>query len=97
MMFKRFAKKETKQLPTLEDWLRGINKIEDPLKLADILLPDWPFVDKVKILMSLPKKTIADNIGMWLLESQLEEFHFSQLALFLESSRRQPGVGPEVL
>ena len=66
-MFKYFTKKEPRQFLTLEDWLKGINKIKDPLKLTDVLLSDWPFVEKVKILGSLPKKAISNKTGMGVL------------------------------
>ena len=83
IMFKCFANKETQQLLTLEDWLKGISKIKDPLKLTDVLLSDWSFEHKVRILRLLPKKALANRAGMELLELQLKEFGHSQLAQVL--------------
>lgn len=79
-MLKYLVKKEKRQQSALEDWLKKSKKIRDPLKLTDILLSDWPFVNKVKILISLPKKAIRDNTGMRLLESRLKESGCFQLA-----------------
>lgn len=55
-MFKYIAKKEKRQQLALESWFKRVNEVKDPLKLADILLSDWPFANKVKVLVSLPKK-----------------------------------------
>lgn len=82
-MLKYFAKKEPQQLLTLEDWFKATGKIKDPLKLTDVLLSDWPFGDKVRILGLLPRKAIANKNGMELLEVRLEESGHSQIAQVL--------------
>ena len=85
-MLKYFAKKRTQepqQLLTLEDWFKGIGKIKDPLELTNVLLSDWPFGDKARILGLLPKKAIGNKVGMELLELQLEEFGHFQVAQVL--------------
>ena len=82
-MFKYFTNKEPRQFLTLEDWLKGTRKIKDPLKLTDVLLSDWPFVEKVKILGALPKKAISNKIGMGVLELKLEKSGCPQLAQVL--------------
>lgn len=80
MMFKYLARKEMRQQLTLEDWLKKIKKVQDPLKLTDILLSDWPFVNKVKVLLSLPKMAVDNNTGMRYLEFRLEDSGCFELA-----------------
>ena len=80
-MFKYIAKKEKRQQLALESWFKRVNEVKDPLKLADILLSDWPFANKVKVLVSLPKKkAIQNNIGIQPLESRLENSGCFELA-----------------
>lgn len=80
-MFKFLTKKRTQQQQRqLADWVKRAKKTNDPLKLTDLLLSDWPFVNKAKVLFSLPLNAIHDKTGVRLLESQLEEFGYVQLA-----------------
>ena len=79
-MLKYLARKEMRQQLTLEDWLKKIKKVQDPLKLTDILLSDWPFVNKVKVLLSLPKMAVDNNTGMRYLEFRLEDSGCFELA-----------------
>lgn len=80
-MFKSVAKKDSSSMLTLEDWLRGVKRVSDPQALSNILLSDCVlFIDKVQILMSLPKKAIGDVVGMRMLESRLEDSGHHQLS-----------------
>lgn len=64
---------------SLEDWLRLIKQVKNPLGLTEILFADESFVDKVKILISLPKEIINDDVAVRLLEFQLENSGYHQL------------------
>ncbi|OJJ81596.1 uncharacterized protein ASPGLDRAFT_1497696 [Aspergillus glaucus CBS 516.65] len=76
-----FLTKEKRPLRTLEDWLKGIKQVKDPLELTNFLFLNWPsFTDKVKVLISLPKTAIRNDVGMKLLESRLEDSMYAQLA-----------------
>lgn len=77
-MFKSVVKKNG--MLTLEDWLRDVEHVRDPQVLSNVLLSDCLFTDKVKILISLPKKAIGDIVGMRILESRLEDSGHQQLA-----------------
>lgn len=70
-------RRQTKhQMVTLEDWLRGIRHVRNPLDLTVFLLSspkDWEFKNKVQVLLLLPKKAIRDDTGMKLLETRLED------------------------
>ena len=71
------------QMVTLEDWLRGIRHVRNPLDLTIFLLSspkDWEFKNKVQVLLLLPKKAIRDDIGMKLLETRLEDAGQPELA-----------------
>lgn len=79
-----FNRRQTKhQMVTLEDWLRGIRHVRNPLDLTVFLLSspkDWDFKKKVQVLILLPKKAIRDAVGMDLLENRLEDAGQPQLA-----------------
>lgn len=79
-MFNILAKKEMKTLVTLEDWLQGTKWIRDPQDIAKVLLSDWPLIDKTQVLLSLSKKATRNNIQMRVLETQLDDSSYPQLA-----------------
>ena len=81
-IFKSVGKKDT-SMWTLEEWLRGVKHVRDPQAFSNALLSDCLFTDKVKILISLPKKAIGDVVGIRMLESRLEDSGHHQLAQFV--------------
>lgn len=64
----------------VEGCLLRINEVGDPLELAEVLVSDWPFADKVKVLLAMPNEAIKQNTSMRILETRLEDSGYSLLA-----------------